>query len=130
MIPAYLHLRLWQPKGLQNLWTQFDSVEMCKMCRIGQNTRCETTGCEWLKVVGTHCIGQKIGAEDVKYFYVSKEPAPTKKLAKVVKQSVKKIPKKVFKKIEVIKKQNENSIDFSKIKVAQQDNWLSKIKTI
>jgi 5-methylcytosine-specific restriction endonuclease McrA len=30
------------------------------MCKIGQNNRCKTTGCEWSKCFGVNCYSEKI----------------------------------------------------------------------
>jgi len=89
-------------------------------CRIGQKDRCGSTGCEWKKVFGNSCsVIDKpeikfVPAEDIKPFFTKK-----KKKKKV----------KVINNIVMIKKTKE--IDFSnKITIAEQDNWIKKIKTI
>ncbi len=96
------------------------------MCRIGQNTRCDNTGCEWLRVDGTHCIDRPINSVDVQFFYKHMKfscPVPVKKVYKPKAKTV-----KASKSLEVRKKVKE--IDFSKIKTVKQDDWISKIKVI
>lgn len=95
------------------------------MCRIGQQNRCKVTGCEFLKVLGTHCIGQPISDPDMKYFYGKEvlKPAQVKKESKIKKTTIKKriLPEKSFKK-------EKSFID--KIGTAKQDDWIKKIKVI
>jgi hypothetical protein len=109
----------------------FDTQQ--KICRIGQQDRCDKTGCEWRKCFGNSCsVVEKpeikfVPAEDTKPFYTRR-----RKKGRVVKDEKKytEIKKVVEPKPTLTTKPKIKELDFSKITIASQDDWLKKIKTI
>lgn len=105
----------------------FDTQQ--KICRIGQQDRCDKTGCEWRKCFGNSCsVVEKpeikfVPAEDTKPFYTRR-----RKKGRVVKDEKKYT--EIKKVVEPTLTTKPKELDFTKIKTASQDDWLKKIKTI
>lgn len=104
------------------------------MCKIGQDNRCTTTGCEWLKVFGIHCIDQPINNIDVKNFYKKNNEikpiyVPSYDTSSFVRRKkskpieIKNILIEENKKLNLQEVKPEN-----KFKLASQDDWIKKIK--
>lgn len=75
---------------------------MVKKCRIGQNKRCESTGCEWKKHFNQKCWLIPIEFNNNKITPKTKHKTNLK----------------------------EEEILINKIKTPYQDDWIKKIKTI
>jgi len=105
----------------------FDTQQ--KICRIGQQDRCDKTGCEWRKCFGNSCsVVDKpeikfVPAEDIEPFYNRR-----RKKGRVVKDEKKYT--EIKKVVEPTLTTKPKELDFTKIKTASQDDWLKKIKTI
>jgi hypothetical protein len=97
-------------------------------CRVGLQTRCGATGCEWKKVFGNTCAEVKLS----EFMSTVKLPSTTttkpkpKKIGRVVKENVVGVKYK-----EVIRAEVKKSDHFfaQNIKTADQEDWLKKIKT-
>jgi hypothetical protein len=119
-----------------------------KICKIGQSDRCCSTGCEWEKSFGHNCCENKkveiaiLEWEKKSGYSYSKEEKKvlkSKPIVPVIIQNkkgrfvkdekkyteIKKVYKKIYPEVKVKKE-----LYFNKIKVAEQDDFISKIKTL
>ncbi len=115
---------------------------MC--CKIGQFEKCKNTGCEWKKAFGKDCytLNTERILSEIKQNEIKNKPTKTtckppekRKIGRVVKDEIKYteikvVSFKVVKKEVEIKKVNPFEIDFSKITIASQDDWIKKIKVV
>lgn len=113
------------------------------ICRIGQWDRCNGTGCEWKKVFKKdECRHQVVlpkfvPPQDTKPFYSPRRKCKEvnytfKRKGRVVKEEKKYTEINPLRNNPVpVKAENKTvnkEIDFSKIGIAPQDDWINKIK--
>lgn len=88
------------------------------MCKIGQDSRCKSTGCEWKKAFGDKCSSE-IWSPKFVPAEINSKSFRAKRKGRFVKEKTN---------TPVVKKEKE--IDFNKIGIASQDDWIKKIKSV